>query len=320
MLYVDEFISYSISNYLTGLLESVRLSDKKDLISADNALCDVLVKEKQLSHLLVTSGSKSAGNTEEGENVLYRYGLLKKFVLSPLHLSTNRFSLDQRYQHWIAGTSAGIAMSIYFMLFIWLGNVFVINSAPFVLLTVICYILKDRIKEWLRTVSYLQASRWFPDYTTIIKSNDEKEDVGIIKESFSFIDPLMLSNELQTVRNAEFHTVLETVQRPENVLFYKRVVEINPSTSQTRYHGINVIFRFNISHFLRKASDPTETHLIIDPQTKRLISVRLPKVYHLNLIIRSTSQEMGKSTKIELKKLKIVIDKNGIKRIEQLRG
>lgn len=320
MLYIDEFLSYSISHYLTGLLESVRLTGRQDMEAVDKALCDVLLKEKQLSDLLVNSGNKSTGNSEEAETVLYRYSLLNKFVLDALHLATNRFSMDQRYQHWIGGVSAGIAMGIYFTLFAWLGNVFVINSAPFLFLMVVCYILKDRIKDWLRNFSYLQASRWFPDYTTVIKSQNGNGNgnVGVIKESFSFIDPPQLSKDLNTMRNVEFHSVLETVERPENVIFYKRLVEINPQSSSALYSGVNIIFRFNIYHFLRKAADPSETHLTIDPQTKKLISIRLPKVYHLNLIIRSTSNEENEPPKTELKKLKIVIDKNGIKRIEQL--
>jgi len=318
MLYVDEFLSYSISHYLTGLLENVRLIGREDAAQIDKALCDVLLQEKQLSDLLINNGNKTSGNSEEGENVLYRYGLLNKFVLDALHLKINRFSLDQRYQHWIAGISAGIAMTIYFSLFLWLGNVFVINSVPFILLTVVCYILKDRIKDWLRNFSYLQASRWFPDYTTVIKSPDENRNVGVIKESFSFIDPPQLSEELKLMRNVEFHSVLETVHRPEDVLFYKRMVEINPLSSSSHHHGINVIFRFNIHHFLRKAADPSEIHLTMDPQTKKLISIRLPKVYHLNLIIRSTSVGNSQKPEVILKKLKIVIDKNGIKRIEQL--
>jgi hypothetical protein len=318
MLYIDEFMSYSISHYLTGLLESMRLTGRDDFTVVDQTICDVLLKEKQLSDLLLNNGNKSIKDNEEAENVLYRYGLLNKFVLDALHLTTNRFSLDQRYQHWIAGSSAGIAMTIYFSLFVWLGNIFVINSAPFVLLTVVCYVLKDRIKDWLRNFSYLQASRWFPDYTTVIKSEEGDVNVGVIRESFSFIDSPQLSNDLKRVRNAEFHSVLETVQRPENILFYKRVVEINSLSAKERSNGVIVIFRFNIHDFLRKASDPTETHLTIDPVSKKLISLRLPKVYHLNLIIRSTLVENNAKSIIELKKLKIVIDKNGIKRIEQL--
>lgn len=321
MLYIDEFMSYSISHYLTGLLESIRLSGRSDLSAGDQALCDVLLKEKQLSDLFATHDSWSGDmdvDSDDKESVLYRYGLLNKFVLEALQIATNRFSLDQRYQHWIGAVSAGVAMLIYFSFFVWLGNVFVINSAPFVILTVVFYVLKDRIKEWLRTFSYLQASRWFPDYTTVIKAQGEKGEIGIMQESFSFLEPLQLSQELKTIRNAEFHNVLETVQRPENILFYKRMITINALPLYARRHGINVIFRFNLHDFLRKASDPIETHLVIDPTTRKLVRLRLPKVYHLNLIMRSTTLEEGKSPVYELKKLRIIVDKKGIKRIENV--
>jgi hypothetical protein len=247
---------------------------------------------------------------------LYRHGLLNKFVLSALYLNTNRFSLDQRYQHWIGSLSAGIAMLVYFILFVWLGTVFVINSEPFIIFAVFFYIVKDRIKEWLKSYSYLQASRWFPDYTTLIKAQADKRQLGILKEYVSFIKQQQLSEELRQIRNIDFNSMLQSFERPENILFYKRVVEMAPPSTGARRHGLKMIFRFNIHQFLYKAADPTETHLMIQPETKKLVSVRFSKVYHLNLIIKSTSTEAGRATKSEIKALRLIIDKNGIKRIE----
>lgn len=323
VLYLKEFISDVISHYFAGLLESVRMKSHANLKDIDDKLCEILLLEKRANEALLNGRQSKSGksNSVEGEGYLYRYGLLNKFVLDALYLTINRFTLEQRYQHWIGGLSAGIAMFLYILLFVWLGTVFVINSAPFVLLTVVFYILKDRIKEWLRSYSYLQASRWFPDYTTIIQSLNQKRDLGMIKESFSFIDSNQLSPELHRARNAQFHMVLETFQRPENILFYKRWVSINTPTKQqesTRRHNFTIIFRFNIHRFLLKASDPIERHLILDPNTRKLIDVRLPKVYHLNLIIVSAILQNEKAVKKEIKKLRIIVDKNGIKRIEQL--
>lgn len=317
MLYVDEFISSSISHFLTGLLESIRLTGRSDMEAVDNALCEILLSEKQLGDTLEAGAPrKTLGDTIETERILYRHGLLNKFVLSALYLNTNRFSLDQRYQHWIGSLSAGIAMFVYFVLFVWLGTVFVINSEPFIIFAVFFYIVKDRIKEWLKSYSYLQASRWFPDYTTLIKSQADKRQLGILKEYVSFIKQQQLSEELRQIRNIDFNSMLQSFERPENILFYKRVVEMAPPSTGSRRHGLKMIFRFNIHQFLYKAADPTETHLMIQPETKKLVSVRFSKVYHLNLIIRSTSTEAGQATKTEIKALRLIIDKNGIKRIE----
>ena len=157
-----------------------------------------------------------------------------------------------------------------------------------------------------------------------MRSPGRKNELGTIEESFSFVELARLPKEIKEIRNREFHTVLEEYQRPENIIFYKRTIRINaPATVGARRYGLNIIFRFNIHRFLYKAADPSETHLLIDSITRKLTSVRLPKVYHLNLIIASRAVESDdrskKETSVEFKKLRLVIDKNGIKRIEQLK-
>ncbi len=321
MLYIDEFLSDVITHYLTGLLENLRLTSHAHLLAADKALCQILIDEKHLSEAIANRAkAQHKGHGQAGEAMLYRANLLDKFVLDALLLTTNRLSLNQRYQHLIGALSAGVAILIYFSLFAWLGSVFVINSLPFMLIAAVFYILKDRIKEWLRAVSFQQASRLFPDYTTIIQPLEGKRRLGIMKESFSFIAQQQLPPEIRTARNAEFHAVLETFQRPESVLFYKRIIEINnpPRTADPRRQGLNIIFRFNIHRFLRQAGDPIETRLIIDVATRKLRTIHLPKVYHLNMIIKRTLVSEDQSPTIEFKKLRIIIDKDGIKRIEPL--
>lgn len=322
-LYIDEFISNSILQYLTGLLENIRVHINKHLLSADKTLCDTILKEKQINEGYITKKGRKASRLSfrENEQILYRNSLLNKFVLDALLLHTSRFPLEQRYQHWIGSMAAGIAMMIYFLLFIYLGNVFVINSEPFIVFTVFIYILKDRIKEWIKAISYHHAFKWFSDYSTEILSPDEKHNIGTVKETVSILNENQLSSEIQTERNKDFHEVLENFTRPENILLYKRTVEINnPRESESRRHNLNIIFRFNIHRFLRKASDPVEKYFTLDPRSLKILTIRLPKVYHLDLIIKNIPQGDDNSHIPEIKKLRIVIDKNGIRRIEQLKS
>lgn len=319
--YVEEFICNSTNHYLTGLLDTLRLAQRADCSEVDKLICDILIQARlfSASHAQ-TNGDAGKHGKVSNEFILYRKGLLNKYVLDALMLNINRFSIDERYQNYISGLSAGIAMLIYFSLFIWLGSVFLINSAPFLIFTVLFYVAKDRIKDWLKSISYQQAFKLFSDYKTEIRSPDEKNHLGVIKESFSFIDENKLAKEIKTIRNKEFHTILEAIPRPETVLYYKRTVVISEPVKKElpRRHDLSVIFRFNIHHFLLKASDPHESYVTIDPQTLKLVSLRLPKVYHLNLIIKNTYPQTNNSFKIELQKLRLIIDKNGIKRIEQL--
>lgn len=323
MLYIEEFISETITKYLTTLLECIRVERKEDLNISDNVLTEALLEEKMVSsYFIFSNGENKKGEIHENENILYRYSLLNKFVLDALHLNLNRTSLGQRYENWIGGISAAVAIFIYFLLFFWLGAIFIFNSLPFLMIMVIAYVLKDRIKEWVKSASYQYATKWFPDYTTTIKTPDGKKKLGVLKESFSFLDPSQISQELAHVRNVEYHAVLESVKRPESILYYKRVVQIiqPKEISDPRRNGLNIIFRFNINQFLVKASDPIETHLAIDQETKKLVSIRLPKVYHLNLIIRTTYRQKNETIKSDYKKLRLIVDKNGIRRIEQVTG
>ncbi len=57
----------------------------------------------------------------------------------------------------IGSLAAGIAMTLYILLFIWQGSVFVINSQPFILFTIFIYVLKDRLKDEIKNVSMKQA-------------------------------------------------------------------------------------------------------------------------------------------------------------------
>lgn len=313
--YIDEFLSTSIDYYLTGLLNEARKRTPLIEKATDDQLCDLIFEEKKYRKNLGTSTDEESSKDE----VLYRLGLLKKFVIDALLLTTNRASIQQKYGHYIGAISAGIAMMIYLLLFIWQGQVFLINSQPFIIVTVIAYVLKDRIKDSLKTISYQRALRWFSDYTTEIKSPDEKTSLGILRESFTFVSEDSIPLDISTIRNREFHTILETVKRAEQVIYIKKILTLFPQRTSERRQALNIIFRLNIQDFLSKASDPYHNYMSLDKETKALISTKLPKVYHLNVILKNSFLNKSGEGVIEYKKFRIIADKNGIKEIAQVK-
>ena len=88
------------------------------------------------------------------------------------------------------------------------------------------------------------------------------------------------------------------------------------SLIRARRHKIHNIFLFNIHLLLEKASNPTEPLLSLDPDTMELTKYELPKVYYINMIMKNSYFDANLNKRIELKKFCMVIDKNGIKRIE----
>lgn len=321
-VYIDEFLSNTIDYYFSGLLYKMRSYRNPDFAGADAVIVAEIIKEKADRTSITVEPEEVDEGSIASEEVFYRRGLLKKFVIDALLLNTSRSSPDLALQNIVGSLAAGIAMLFYFLFFIWQGQVFVINSEPFIIATVLLYILKDRLKEVLKSISYRLAFRWFSDYTTKIRSPKGDVILGALKESFSFIDVKKLPEEIISVRNREFHVVLEDFRRPESVMHYKQTIEMEPKshTALGRRNSLNVIFRFNISHFLDKADDPYHSYVSLDEATGDSIVMRLPKVYHLNIIMKNHYMHEDGTFHDELKKFRLIIDKDGIKRIDHITG
>lgn len=318
--YVDEYISININDFLALFLNKLRAVDDAVEARLDVRICTILENEKEYREERFAQKDIEEASGKYKEFILYRKALLNKFVIDPLLLKVNRSSVAQRFKGIIGGIPAAVAMFIYLMLFLWQGNVFLMNSEPFILLTVVIYVLKDRLKEELRLLSHRQAAKWFADYSTEILSPYNGGVLGKVYESFFFVDESKIPKNIREVRSREFHAVLEEVKRPEQVIYYKRTVNFTqkPEKLEKRFYGLSLIFRFDIHHFLSKAEDPVQDILDFDSLSKDLVHLKLPRVYHLNLILRSTINLPDGKLKEDLLKYRLIIDKKGIKRVENL--
>lgn len=315
--YTDEFINQIVDYDFTILLHQVRnnklTTNWKEI---DHTLCEIISQAQ--NHLKVYFSQSPQGNPFFKEKVLYRHGLLNKFMLEALRLQTNRFSREEKHGHLLGAISAGVAMFIYMILF-WKSTNFGINSLSVILLVVLLYILKDRLKEEIKNLYYKQAYRWFPDYTTEIKS-PKGYTVGRLTENFSFINVSQLPTDFLEMRNRDFHEELPDVDRPETIMQYKREVTLyqRHQSVEDRRRELTMVFRFNLHRFLQKANNPLQPYLTLNRKTHVIEKRLMPKVYHINIIIKNTYLLFNLKQKVELKKFRIVIDKRGIKRIEQI--
>lgn len=311
--YLDEFIGNSIDYYLTGLLDQFQTHHTPLSNTIEEEVIQIIVEE--------TKNQKRAHFLEidQDEHILYRSSLLKKYFLDALQLRVDRMSVKEKYGGWISAFSTAIAMFVYLLLFIWQGQRFVINSLPFIIITVSAYVLKDRLKEWLNSFPYRQAPWYFYDYRTKILSPQE-EVIGVLKESVSFVNEEQIPEDIRKIRNFEFHAMIKTFKRPEQIIYFKRTINTYPPKKELKLKSLNISLRYNLQDYLEKASDPHHIFTTLDPKTKTLLKIRLPKVYHLNVIMKNQFIDQENQVKIELKKFRIILNKNGIKNIEQIRA
>ena len=317
--YIDEFISIAIDEFLILLLKEVRSSEQQNYYM-EKQICQIILKEKLYRKKKHISLKSSKGHLPANESILYRQGLLNRFVLEALMLKYYRFSLEEKHAHLLGAAAAGIAMFVYMIVLMWNSPGFVINSFPLVALVVFLYILKDRIKEGFKNLYFKQAYRWFPDYSTEIQS-PKGIKIGKLKENFAFIEPKQLPPGFLNIRNHHFNEELQALQRHEKIIQYKREMILNPARStENRRRELTTIFRLNIHRFLQNASNAFQFNLTLDSYTQEISERLLPKVYHLNLIIRNTYLQDDLISKEEIKTFRVVVDKVGIKRVEHLKS
>lgn len=318
--YIDEYTSNQLDDYFLILIQAIRQLNDKQLKEIDRSLCQVVLDEKNYRKQANLGPKTSERHPFSAEAVLHRRSVLNRFVLEALTLYNKRISLREKHAPVLGAIAAGIAMLVYMLLFSWKVSGFVITSFPVILFIVFLYILKDRIKEGLKKIYSEQAYRWFPDYSTTITS-PKGYDVGAINESFNIIESNELPEGFLSMRNRDFHEELQALHRKESVMQYKREVILysNNQTIGDRRRELTTIFRFNIQHLLSKANNDYQPHLFLDPYTFEIHQKHLPKVYHLNIIIRNTSLQPNLEIKVEIQKFRVVVDKEGIKRVEQIK-
>jgi ABC-type multidrug transport system fused ATPase/permease subunit len=307
--YVDEYMSLSVDELFLLLLKELSLDRHSTHPLLDQQMVQCIEREKnyrQQHHY--------HPKTTDEEAILYRQGLLNRFMLEALMLKSYRQSLEDKQGNLLSAIAAGFAMLVYMLLFVWKLSFLVINSMPFVILAVVFYILKDRLKEGLKRVYFREAYRWFPDYSTAIQ-NSKGEVIGQLKENFAFIALNQLPSHFAYMRNHYFHEELQSINRHETIIQYKReliLYEKHPDQIKRR-QGLTTIFRLNIYHFLRKASNAFQPQLLLDSLSNTPLEKLLPKIYHLNMIIRNTSDQNQ-----NIKMFRVIIDKLGIKRVESI--
>ncbi len=100
----------------------------------------------------------------------------------------------------------------------------------------------------------------------------------------------------------------------EKIILYRNKIKIlnKKVKSLNDFKGVTEILRLNISDFTRNMDDP-EKEIFVKTKNgfKKAFANR---TYHLNLIL-----DYSKGTDDQMKLYKLIVDRNGIKRIERFR-
>ena len=307
--HVDEYLGISIDALLNSLHNTVISSPDvpQELAEEVGSLVKpVIISEydhrKKHSYALYDFNS-------ENELFLYRKGILKKIITSILFLRTHTEEAMVIARDVAFAVAAGIAMVLATGVTIWASLKYGTTSMPFILAIVIGYMAKDRIKDWCKLLFSSKMTRWFSDYNTDILDPANDKKIGICKQAFSFISEKKVPADILRYRR---HNTPSDFWLQEDVIKYEKDIILNPRPvlkAHMRLRDITDIIRFNIRHFLERMDEPYEIRRAIDPASGNVAEFKCARVYHINMVLRLED---------DIRRIRLVMNQNGIKRIEEV--
>jgi hypothetical protein len=128
-----------------------------------------------------------------------------------------------------------------------------------------------------------------------------------------FVTRAQVPDEVVALRVAD-RTVRGAAVGSEEVLLYRRqlVLRAEQGAPVARGLALRQIIRLNLRHFLTRLDEPEHADCHFAPREGRFRDVRLPKVYHINLVARVKSA----AAEAHSQRWRVVLNKEGIVRIE----
>ncbi|MEW5905940.1 MAG: hypothetical protein AB1734_04060 [Elusimicrobiota bacterium] len=323
--YFDEYRSLTLEEYLAALVAALRRA------GVGTPSCDprLSAAEKQLAGLAAEQeGYRRAmgypsvyEKADGGETLIYRRGVLKKFISSALYLKAE-------VEEWTTmsqlgpGIAAGVAMLFAVAATIYAQSRYALNSAAFVMIVVVSYIFKDRIKDWLKVFFSRSMAKWLYDRRSEILTPRDDIRIGEMREAFTFLKPGDVPADILDLRNIDNITSIDEDGKPERVFKYKKEMILKPrliGKLHDRRKDLNDIIRFNITEFVKQADDTRADYTRVAPDGT-LLSSSCPRVYRLNLVLRYSYRGRDGATRVNRERIRVVLNKEGIVRMEEVRA
>jgi hypothetical protein len=319
-LFFDEFISLTIQDYLSALLHAVRgRTDRKELLArVDDAMAAIIIGEQ--SHRKSVGYPSVLSTIGTDSTLLYRRSVLKKFISNVLYLNTEISEWEGLSQIPLV-IAAGFAMLFAAVVTLFAQNRYTTNSIPFIVVVVVSYVFKDRLKDWLKLFLSRGLVRWTADRKIRIRDPYSGRVIGNLKEAFSFSDESRIPASILHCRQVDNITSVDEEGKPERIIKYEKEVSLLPariSRFHERRRDLNDIMRLNIDDFLKQADDPVVDYLHLDPATGELQHVQCQRVYHVNIVFTYRSIDAKKQSAERMERIRLVFNRDGIVRLDQV--
>ncbi|MBI5743952.1 MAG: hypothetical protein HY952_05335 [Elusimicrobia bacterium] len=320
--FFDEYVSLILEEYLTSLVEALRADHpgRPRFENVEKEVLAIVTAQSRYRQAMKYPSVLVPGSSNE--TIIYRRGVLKKFISGVLYLKAE-FSEWETLTQVFFGLAAGAAMLFAVMVTVYFQARYAMNSMPFVLAVVISYIFKDRIKDWLKLLFSKNLTRWISDRKIdIFDTSGGGARLGLLKEAFTFLSERDVPPDIARLRRIDNITSVDEEGKPERVFKYKKEIILYPEViikSHERRRDLNDIMRFNIRELVGQADDSAVDYPYVDAASGEVRVAACARVYHVNLLLKYTYFDRAGQLTIHYDRIRIVLNKDGIVRLEEVK-
>jgi hypothetical protein len=325
----DEFMSLHLEERLAPL--ALALDGEQGLLDGSGAAVRVrlmitaLAEEEARYRERYGYASFEESGLGRPEYFNYHVSLLKKAVHGALYLDVRSSGGDAFLRNAVGMVGASLAAIWAFAAQAPISLIMGLSGAAKILVFmagVFAYVMKDRIKS-LTNEHLLRRVRKYDHASWLTADSLASMGLGMLRielrEAMGFKRSDEVPREIRELRFAR-RTVRQAEAAIEEVIHYRKELSVERrGTSDERIpEGFRVrdILRFNVRHFLVRLDDPIDEVAFLDRKMGTFRSARVPKVYHVNFVIRSERTDETGRVDLRHDRLRLVLDKNGIVRIE----
>ncbi len=317
-----KWVDEDVSRLIETLLATV--SRHLDTAGAPRSLIDLvaqaaIAEAHYRDDIGIGRTGRLAMTEREIEALEFRRHLLKRFTSSVLWLSPEVRPAATWVREISYAAAASIAMAFAIGAAIWNG--FAVGSQgviTWVLVGVVAYAVKDRIKALLQSKLSSVVDRHFPDRRWRIRDRERAVVLGEMNEQSGFVPMADLPAPVLAARRLTRGHELEEQARPETVLFHKKEVQVQAqrvALADPRFSALTEIFRLDVSRWLAHTDDPKRDIVFADPVANQIGAAKAPRVYNLAVVFRLRRADDPNSS---WHRLRVVVSRKGIRRIERI--
>ena len=312
--WADESISLTTEKTFMRLYEL--FCQSQELAAAAIAVRERLEREQQhrQDHHYPTVADASAPTANE--YYLYRDGQLKKWMEAFMFMTCDPANTLTRFTQIFMGVAAGAAMGFAVLIAFFTTRLFAIYSLPWVIIIIMAYIVKDRIKEILRNTMIACLPKLVADQINDLIDPANNVKVGVTRARVRFCAPGDVPEMVRQLRRLQANPFTAMIP-PENVIHFHKDVYINSAQfmrSHQRLEALADIMRFKLDAWLDNMDDPVSTLHRLNGDG--IENVPAQRVYHINLIVGLSEQ--GHDSSPTYFRYRLILTREGIVRIEEV--